>query len=244
MGLLDKIAMQVAEKGMPIYEKVKARAPATEILDEMMKQADKAMGPFYKAIESEGSPDEQIEEMGLGRKNRNAKKILVAYYTKHGSTSSIGQAIAHQLADLGFRVDLRPVIDLMGEDLSGYDAYVLGSAIYWAALKETFVKFVEAHSETLQQKPCALFAVCGTIQRDSEKNRKAVNKYIGNSLSLVPEFKPFDIAVFPGKIEYSKMTKPEAMIMRAIIAISPLKSGDQRDMAKVRRWVNGIKDQL
>jgi menaquinone-dependent protoporphyrinogen oxidase len=244
MGLSEKLTMMAAERFFPIYEKVKSGSSPKEIMEEVLSQADKAMDPFYKAIESEGSPSEQIEELGLGKKTKKGKKILVAYYTKHGSTSSVAQAIADQLAEGGNKVDLRPVANLEGEDISKYDAYVLGSAIYWAAMKENFVEFMSEHIDTLQEKPVALFSVCGSMQRDTDQNRERVEYYMTNSLKDMPEFKPVDIGAFPGKIEYDKMTTVEAMIMRTLITVSPLKSGDQRDMLRVSNWVDKIKDQL
>ncbi len=215
------------------------------ISDQISDMINDAFIPFYRAIESHGSPKEIMEETGLGKdENKKGKKVLVAYYTKHGSTSSIAREIALELVDLGFQVDLRSITNLMHENISGYDAYVFGSAIYWAALKAIFVQFLDNQRDAFAGKPAALFAVCGTIQRDNEINRERVNSYIDASISKVPEFKPFNTELFPGKIEYEKMSKPEAFIMKTLIKVTPLEAGDKRDWNKVRNWVHEIGDGL
>jgi menaquinone-dependent protoporphyrinogen oxidase len=54
--------------------------------------------------------------------------ILVAYASKHGATQEIAERIAETLRATGGTVEVRPV-ESAGE-LAGYDAFVLGSAVY------------------------------------------------------------------------------------------------------------------
>ena len=54
--------------------------------------------------------------------------VLVAYATKHGATRGIAERIASVLGERGCNVTLR---DVEGAgDLSGYGAFVVGSALY------------------------------------------------------------------------------------------------------------------
>ena len=103
---------------------------------------------------------------------------------------------------------------------------------------------LKARLRTLTVHTKDVFAVCATIQRDTEINRMRVGKYVDASLSQVPSLKPVSVRVFPGRISYEKLTKPQALIMKRIILISPLKDGDQRDMPKVRKWVEEISESL
>ena len=56
-------------------------------------------------------------------------KILVAYASKHGSTTGIAEGIAAKLRAADHEVDVGSVTDVA--DVGTYDAYVIGSAVYY-----------------------------------------------------------------------------------------------------------------
>lgn len=53
---------------------------------------------------------------------------LVAYASKHGATQGIAERIATTLKAAGHEAEARPVEAV--DDLTGYDAFVVGSAVY------------------------------------------------------------------------------------------------------------------
>ena len=55
-------------------------------------------------------------------------RVLVAYGSRHGSTAEIAEAIAATLREAGLAVDCRKAGEV--DSLDGYDAVVLGSAVY------------------------------------------------------------------------------------------------------------------
>ena len=55
-------------------------------------------------------------------------RVLVAYGSKHGSTAEIAEAIAATLREAGLQADCVKAGDV--RSLEGYDAVVLGSAVY------------------------------------------------------------------------------------------------------------------
>lgn len=56
-------------------------------------------------------------------------KVLVAYASKHQSTAEIATSIAHTLTQFKvLEVTIQPIENV--EYITGYDAVVLGSAIY------------------------------------------------------------------------------------------------------------------
>jgi len=58
-------------------------------------------------------------------------KALIAYATRTKKTEEIGNLIAEGMRFSGIEVDLRPAQDIKKvEDLTGYDAFVFGSATY------------------------------------------------------------------------------------------------------------------
>ena len=54
--------------------------------------------------------------------------VLVAYGSKHGSTAEIAAAIAETLRESGLRADCLQAGSV--DSLEGYDAVVVGSAVY------------------------------------------------------------------------------------------------------------------
>lgn len=58
-------------------------------------------------------------------------KVLVAYESKHGSTRIIAERIAATLGQHHHDQVARSIADTL--DLAGYDAYVIWSAVYYAA---------------------------------------------------------------------------------------------------------------
>jgi menaquinone-dependent protoporphyrinogen oxidase len=68
---------------------------------------------------------------------------LVAYASKYGDTRQIAERIAQHLrAAAGLEVDVQPV-KAIGE-LAGYDAVVLGSAVYYGSWVKQAVNFAAA----------------------------------------------------------------------------------------------------
>lgn len=58
----------------------------------------------------------------------NSKSILLAYATRFGSTQEVAEAITATLREAGIEVELQAMQDV--ESLDGYDAIVLGAALY------------------------------------------------------------------------------------------------------------------
>jgi menaquinone-dependent protoporphyrinogen oxidase len=67
---------------------------------------------------------------------------LVAYASKYGDTRQIAERIAQHLRAAGLEVDVQPV-KAIGE-LAGYDAVVLGSAVYYGSWMKEAVNFAAA----------------------------------------------------------------------------------------------------
>jgi menaquinone-dependent protoporphyrinogen oxidase len=83
-------------------------------------------------------------------------RVLVAYATKLGSTGEIAEAIAQVLRDGGHRALARPARDV--KSLDGWDAVILGSAVYAAHWQKDARLFVERLREDLASRPLWLFS--------------------------------------------------------------------------------------
>ena len=68
-------------------------------------------------------------------------RTLVTYASRMGGTEGIARAIADEMQRAGIDVDLRPAADV--RSVTGYDAVVLGSAVYagrWLRPARTLLK--------------------------------------------------------------------------------------------------------
>ncbi|MBC2716083.1 MAG: FprA family A-type flavoprotein [Desulfobacteraceae bacterium] len=70
-------------------------------------------------------------------------KALVVYATRTGSTQKIGEIVAEGLRFSGHEVQVANVKDIKSEaDLSGYEAYVFGSATYHGDMMQGMKTFL------------------------------------------------------------------------------------------------------
>lgn len=84
-------------------------------------------------------------------------RVLVAYATAHGSTREIAERIAARLTGSGLRTDCTSVTEV--DDVHGYDAFVVGSAIHNQAWLPEAIRFVRHHARVLGARPTWLFSV-------------------------------------------------------------------------------------
>ena len=66
--------------------------------------------------------------------------VLVVYASKHGATREIAERVAQTMAAAGQQAQARPVT--AAGDLTGYDAFVVGSAVYMGHWQKEAVEFV------------------------------------------------------------------------------------------------------
>lgn len=83
-------------------------------------------------------------------------KVLVAYASKRGSTAEIAAAVAEALSEASLEVDCLESGDV--EDVSPYDAIVLGSAVYMKRWRGDAKHFLRRHSKQLAERPLWVFS--------------------------------------------------------------------------------------
>jgi len=160
---------------------------------------------------------------------------LVAYGTRTGTTESIAEVVGEILCGQGAEVDLRDARQV--EEVSRYDAVVLGSAIRAGNLMPEIVKFVEANQAALEERPLAAFVVCATLKEDTEENREEARAYLDPIRELVdPALEGF----FAGAIDGSKLSLPVRLMMKAMKA----EDGDWTDWEAVRAWAGRLPEAL
>jgi menaquinone-dependent protoporphyrinogen oxidase len=83
-------------------------------------------------------------------------KVLVAYASKRGSTAEIAEAVATALRGPGHEVDCVEAGTVA--ELDGYDAVVLGSAVYMRRWRGDARHVLRKHRDALAQLPLWIFS--------------------------------------------------------------------------------------
>jgi menaquinone-dependent protoporphyrinogen oxidase len=166
---------------------------------------------------------------------------LVAYASKYGATRQIAERIAEQLRAAGLEVDVQPV-KAIGE--LGYDAVVLGSAVYYGSWMKQAVNFARRNQTILSSRPVWLFSSgpLGTATTDAsgqDIREAAVPKEIAE---LTGAIKPRDHRVFLGALNRAQLGLPDRLV--ASLPAFPGVDGDFRDWADVEAWACGIAHEL
>jgi menaquinone-dependent protoporphyrinogen oxidase len=159
------------------------------------------------------------------------EKILVAYASKAGSTGEVAKAIGQALCDGSVAVDVEPVREV--GDLSGYGAVVVGSAVRMGRRLPEATKFIEAHRAILDQVPTAYFLCCGTLQDDTEENRREAASWLAPVRQIVT---PVSEGLFAGKIDFDKLS----FLDRTIAKMVGSTEGDWRDWDAIHAWADGL----
>lgn len=82
-------------------------------------------------------------------------KVLVAYASRHGATAGIAERIAQALERRGLEVTLESAASV--HEVSGFDAFVIGSAAYMGRWLGDATMLVRRHTEALRGRPVWLF---------------------------------------------------------------------------------------
>ena len=163
--------------------------------------------------------------------------MLVAYGSKHGATKGIAERIAERLRAEGQQAAAQPVEAV--DDLNGYDAFVIGSAVYAGRWTQEAVQFVRRHRAILASRPVWLFSSgpIGTMATKYEPVEPNGVTAIRRALS------PRDHRVFFGAWDRTKLDPSKLGFAERIVA-KRLPQGDFRDWAAIGAWADGIAREL
>jgi menaquinone-dependent protoporphyrinogen oxidase len=183
-------------------------------------------------------PGNDIEK-NCGQPNAGGKRILIIYDTKYGATRTIADKIQEVLCAQGAQVDMSMVKRI--QDVSTYDAIIIGSAIITEQWRPDMLNFMKAQKAALAAKPTAIFIVCGLLKDDTAQNRQLAQKYyIDGVLKNFPEIVPVGSAgLFGGIMDYSVLTIKDEFMIRVLFG-TMMPEGDYRNFDKVTQWTNDL----
>ena len=165
-------------------------------------------------------------------------RVLVASASRYGSTQTIAERIAKTLREQGLAVETQRAGGV--SDASAYDAFVVGSAVYYGSWLKEAAEFVRQSSAVLANRPVWLFSSgpisAGTTDaQDSELRVVAEPKQIADFKTTV---NPQDHRVFFGKLDRSKLRLVDRLVAK--MPAFPGSEGDFRDWKDIEAWTTGI----
>jgi menaquinone-dependent protoporphyrinogen oxidase len=155
--------------------------------------------------------------------------ILVTYASKHGSTEGIARRIAERLTEDGHAAEAWAVAEVI--DLEGYDAVVLGSAVYAGSWMKEAVDFAWSHEAALNRVPVWIFSSgpLGSNVEDAEEQPRQLP-------DLRDRLHVRGHIVFFGALDPASLGFAERMIVKAVKA----PQGDFRDWDAIDAWADEI----
>jgi menaquinone-dependent protoporphyrinogen oxidase len=172
--------------------------------------------------------------------------ILMLYSTTDGHTVEICQEIQAILEQHANAVELFSINEAADVDLAKYDKLVIGASIRYGKHNKSVIDFINRQQEILENMPSAFFSV-NVVARKPNKDRPDNNPYMKKFLQQVP-WKPAELEVFAGKIDYQKYRFFDRQMIRLIMYITkgptdPKSVNDFTNWEQVRNFA-GVIDKM
>lgn len=159
-------------------------------------------------------------------------RVLVTVASRHGGTHEIGSRVAAELKSRGHEVESLEPESVVS--LEGYDAVVLGSAVYTAHWLPAAREFAVRFAAELPTKRVWLFSSGLATAPAAAANSPAETQ------QLLEATRARGHRAFGGRLDRGELSLAE----RAIIAAARGKEGDHRDMEAVVSWASEIAEDL
>jgi menaquinone-dependent protoporphyrinogen oxidase len=193
------------------------------------------------------------------------KKLLIAYVSHSGSTQETAKFIGNELIAQGFMVDIRSISEIT--DLTPFDTVVAGGLLYRFGWHPEIVQFLEKNLPELQKKRVALFVTGMHLVKTPKCDQlsypifidpamanpawarrqptifdggSTIDGYLRQSLPVIEQIKPVCLGFFAGKLDLRTLKLPEQMIMRILMLLTGMKTGDYRNWDALRAWGQGL----
>jgi len=145
-------------------------------------------------------------------------RILLVYSTTDGHTRRISERIRQVVEQAGHALTLRSVTEPAPADLELFDKIVLGASIRYGKHAPAVYDFVARHHDVLVSRPNAFFSV-NVVARKPEKRAPESNPYLQKFLARI-RWRPDQLAVFAGKIDYPKYRYIDRQLIRLIMLMT------------------------
>jgi len=159
-------------------------------------------------------------------------KVLVSAASRHGSTDEVARAIAEVLTESGISAVVAAPETITS--LNGFDAAVIGSAVYYGKWLDPATKFVDRHHAEFVGRPIWLFS-SGPIGDPPKPDGDPTDLP-----TLLEKTGARDHRIFSGRLDKHRLNLGERIIVRGVHAAE----GDFRHWDEIRAWARGIAEAL
>jgi menaquinone-dependent protoporphyrinogen oxidase len=141
------------------------------------------------------------------------RKILILFSTVDNHTKKISTHLQSKIREEGHDA----IVCALDEacNMEEYDTIIIGASIRYGKHNKKVYEFIEKYKEKLDNKPNAFFSV-NIVARKSGKNRPDTNPYMIKFLKQI-NWKPKNLAVFAGKLDYSRYSFLDREMIRFIM---------------------------
>ncbi len=154
-------------------------------------------------------------------------RVLVVYGSKRGGTRGIAESIRDALVARGLEVDVAPVEKV--KSAAGYDAVVVGGALYAMRWRRSSRRFVKRNIASLREMPVWFFSSGPLDASATERDIPPV----GQVRSLMDRVDARGHATFGGRLAADAKGFPAS-------AMAKKSAGDWRDPEHIRHWAEDI----
>tara|TARA_Y100001970_G_C14037058_1_gene751667 strand:- start:123 stop:644 length:522 start_codon:yes stop_codon:yes gene_type:complete len=141
-------------------------------------------------------------------------KYLLIFSSVDGQTKKICDRLHLNLKN-NYNSKVASLEDAEAEELSSYDFIIIGASIRYGKHRSNLYKFIKKNISILEKKNNAFFTV-NVVARKENKSTPDTNPYMQKFLKT-SEWRPKNLAVFAGKIEYKKYNFFDKHIIRFIM---------------------------
>jgi len=160
-------------------------------------------------------------------------RVLVTASSKHGATSGIAEEIGRVIGERGLEVLVLPIEDVT--EVAGFDAFVVGSAVYAGRWMGEARRFADRHAAELAAHPTWLFS-SGPVG-DPPKPEAASAVKLDD---VIAQTGAREHRLFAGRLDRTQLGLGERTVVRMVGA----PDGDYRDWKGVAAWAAKIADSL
>lgn len=164
-----------------------------------------------------------------------AKRILVAYASRYGSTAEVARTIGKTLARAGAEVDVSPAREV--KDIGPYGLVVLGTSIRMSRPLKEATAFAEQFRDDLAKVPTALFTVGLQMKEDTPENREKTLEFLKPLREIIAA--PVSLGLFGGMVDHGRF----GIFLRFFARREKtgiLAEGDWRDWDAIQRWAEEL----
>lgn len=145
-------------------------------------------------------------------------RILILFSSTDGHTIKICERLKQVVERNAHQVTLVSVTDSGQVDLQAFDKIVIGASIRYGHHSKHVFDFIKNNLQLLDSKANAFFTV-NIVARKPEKNRPETNPYLRKFLKQIA-WRPKQLEVFAGKLDYPKYSFFDRMMIRFIMLIT------------------------